>query len=95
MKAWFFVMFAICSYGQAFAQAHTKTNATATASSSFQEASLAVDQNQGSRWESNHDIRPSWFTLDFGAKYDLSEVILYWEAANAVTCLIEDSNDTT
>lgn len=52
LKTWGFVIFAICSYGQAYAQAHTKINAIAAACTSFQSASLAMDEGLGSRWES-------------------------------------------
>ena len=71
----------------------TKINAIATASTSLQSASLSVDENLVSRWESNHGVSPSWLTLDFKDKYNLSKVIIHWEAANAATYLIEGSND--
>lgn len=57
--------------------------ATATASTAIQAASLAVDGDLGTRWESAHQVDPSWLTLDFGAQYVLSEIEVIWEAANA------------
>ena len=52
LKTWGFVIFAICSYGQAYAQAHTKIKDISTASTSLQSASLTMDESLGSRWES-------------------------------------------
>lgn len=76
-------------------------SATATASSvefggptGVGPASNAVDGDlTTTRWGSAHGIDPSWVALDLGANYALSEVNLYWEAANAETYQIEGSLD--
>jgi len=72
-------------------------SATATASSSGPAggANLAVDGNMLTRWESAHGVDPSWITLDMGANYALSEVIIHWEAANAATYEIQGSADNS
>ena len=72
-------------------------SATATASSSGPAggASLAVDGNMSSRWESAQGIDPSWITLDLGANYALSEVIIHWEAANAANYEIQGSTNNS
>lgn len=69
--------------------------ATATASSSGAAgpASFAVDGNYLTRWESAHGIDPSQLTLDFGAAFTLSSVVIYWEAANAATYTVDGSVD--
>lgn len=84
---------AFCTFSQAHAQ--SQLSATATASTNFQAASLAVDGNQVSRWESSHGVTPSWLTLDLGEPFALSQVSIDWEAANAANYLIEGSNDNT
>ena len=43
--------------------------------------SFATDGNMATRWESLHNVDPSWLTLDFGATYDLTEVVIHWEAS--------------
>jgi len=72
-------------------------SATATASTSGAagDASLAVDGNPATRWESAHGVDPSWITLDLGAEYELYQVIIDWEAANAATYEIQGSNDNS
>jgi CxxC motif-containing protein (DUF1111 family) len=69
------------------------TNATATGSTNLQPASLAVDGDMNTRWESEHAISPSSLTLDLGQQYALSQVVIHWEAANAETYEIVGSND--
>ncbi|WGO98094.1 di-heme oxidoredictase family protein [Saccharophagus degradans] len=66
---------------------------TATASSG--NADVAIDNNAGTRWESDHGIDPSSFTLDLGATYSLNQVVIDWEAANAKVYAIQGSNDGT
>ena len=69
-------------------------SATATASSQLTgAASLAVDGSMATRWESAHGTDPSWITLDLGGAYDLANVIIHWEAANAATYEIQGSSD--
>ena len=72
-------------------------SATATASTfgAAGNASLAVDGNMATRWESAHGVDPSWITLDLGAGYSLTGVIIHWEAANAATYDIQGSTDNS
>ncbi|MEO0422977.1 MAG: di-heme oxidoredictase family protein [Pseudomonadota bacterium] len=67
--------------------------ATATASSEFQPASFAVDDDPATRWESVHGIEPVTLTLDLGRSYPLDRLEVHWEAANAETYRIDGSND--
>ena len=69
--------------------------ATATASTQLPNgsASLAVDGNLATRWESAHGVDPSWLTLDLGATHDLWRVVIRWEAANAEIYDLEGSQD--
>lgn len=66
---------------------------TATASTALQAASLAVDGDAGTRWESNHGVDPSWIMVDLGSTKNLTQVVIDWEAANASDYLIQGSND--
>ncbi len=52
----------------------------------------AVDGDLATRWSSGK-VSESWIRVDLGAKYDLSQVILTWEAAYATGYQIELSND--
>lgn len=74
-----------------------KLFATATASSSGSSggASAAVDGNLATRWESQFNTDPSTLTLDLGAPRNLSQVVIYWETANAATYNIEGSNNNS
>lgn len=85
---------ALCT---AEAPSPSRLAATATASSSGPAGGphLAVDGNLTTRWESAHGVDPSSITLDLGAGYSLSEVILHWEAANAATYEIQGSADNS
>ncbi|NND59439.1 MAG: thiol oxidoreductase, partial [Gammaproteobacteria bacterium] len=67
--------------------------ATATANSELQPASLAVDDNMNTRWETVHGLDPGILTLDLGLSFPLTRVEIHWEAANAGDYLIEGSND--
>jgi hypothetical protein len=55
---------------------------TATASSETQAASNANDGNAGTRWESAF-TNTEHITIDLGASYDVTQVILNWEGAFA------------
>ena len=66
---------------------------SATGSTNLQAASLAVDGDGSTRWESNFNTDPSWLTLDLGAAYALSSVTIDWEAANAAHYQLQGSND--
>jgi hypothetical protein len=68
-------------------------NASATASTALQPAGYAVDGNSGSRWESSHGLDPSWITIDLGSSFNLSNIEIDWEAANAESYDVQGSND--
>lgn len=70
-------------------------NATAFASSQFQAASLAVDGDLASRWESTHGVDPSWLTLDLGSSFNLTRAVIHWEAANAANYTVQGSNNNS
>ncbi|MES2935330.1 MAG: discoidin domain-containing protein [Pseudomonadota bacterium] len=70
-------------------------NKVATASTSSQAASNAVDVNASSRWESAHGVDPSWISVDLGGVYPLIEVAIDWEAANAANYQIQGSTNGT
>lgn len=68
-------------------------SATATASSG--DASLAIDGNDGSRWESAHGDGVQWLTVTLDKIYYLSEVKIHWEAANAKAYTLSVSTDNS
>ena len=57
------------------------TGLTATASSGT--ASVAVDNNMGTRWESAHGVDPQWVIVDLGEVKNVNAIKIYWEGANA------------
>lgn len=93
------MLFLLCSLfisHNLFAQTNLAQNKAATASSALTPALNAVDGNGGTRWESTHGISPSWLSVDLGANYNLSSVVIDWEAANAANYEIQGSvNGTT
>ncbi|MCE3252964.1 MAG: hypothetical protein K0Q67_1984 [Cellvibrio sp.] len=93
------ILFLLCSLflsHNLFAQTNLALNKTATASSALTPALNAVDGNGGTRWESAHGVSPSWLSVDLGANYALSSVVIDWEAANAASYDVQGSvNGTT
>ncbi|MDH3589426.1 MAG: discoidin domain-containing protein, partial [Gammaproteobacteria bacterium] len=71
----------------------TELAATATANSALQAASLAVDGNLSTRWETVHGVDPGILVLDLSRSYPLTRVEIHWEAANAESYTIDGSND--
>ncbi len=71
----------------------TELAATATANSELQPASLAVDGNPATRWETVHGLDPGILTLDLSQSYPLTQVVIHWEAANAESYTLDASND--
>ncbi|MCX7985809.1 MAG: discoidin domain-containing protein [Bacteroidales bacterium] len=53
----------------------------------------AVDGLPDTRWESVQGVDPQWISIDLQAQYNLSKVVLVWEAASAKAYRIETSND--
>lgn len=86
------LLLSICSL-PLYAQVDLALNKATSASTSIQAASLAVDGNSSTRWESAHAVDPSWFSVNLGSPYALSSVVIDWEAANAANYLIQGSND--
>ena len=52
----------------------------------------AIDGDFSTRWSSVYSD-PQWYQIDLGEKYNISQVILYWEAASAKDYTIDVSND--
>ncbi|WP_236250473.1 di-heme oxidoredictase family protein [Microbulbifer sp. ALW1] len=69
------------------------TGAPVSASTADLAASNAVDGDNGTRWASAAQTDPSWISVDLGQSYDLDQVEIFWEAANAETYQIQGSND--
>ena len=69
------------------------SGASATASTQDLPASNAIDGDGNTRWASAAQTDPSHITLDLGQSYDLSSVVIHWEAANAATYEVLGSND--
>ena len=65
--------------------------ASATASSGT--AGSAIDNNTGSRWESEHKVDPQWICVDFGARKKFNTVQLVHEGAYIKTYDIQISDD--
>jgi beta-glucosidase len=57
-------------------------------------ATNAVDGNPTTRWSSAFSD-PQWIYVDLGAVYNISEVVLYWEAAYGKSYQIQVSRDAT
>jgi hypothetical protein len=57
-------------------------------------ATNAVDGNPTTRWSSAFSD-PQWIYVDLGATYNISEVVLYWEAAYGKSYQIQVSPDAT
>ena len=64
----------------------------AYASTAKQAASLAVDGNTNSRWESEF-ADPQWMYVDLGSSYDIAKVAVMWEGAYAKKYHIQVSDD--
>ena len=74
-----------------------KLSATASASSTENAnfpASLAVDGNATTRWSSAF-ADPQWIQLDFGARRQISRVVLSWEAAASKSYSLGASDSAT
>lgn len=87
-----------------FSEFNLATGKPATSSSvkGDSKASLAVDGNMNTRWESRHSTDPGagpdvpeWITVDLNDQYELTRIIIRWEAAYArnYTLLLSDNGD--
>ena len=66
-----------------------------SATNDISPASLAVDGNAGTRWESAHGENNKTLTIDLLAIYKLTEIVINWEAAFASSFNIQVSTDKT
>ena len=55
-------------------------------------AANAVDGNPATRWSSKY-TDPQWYQVDLGKKYNITQVIIYWEVASAKNYSIEVSDN--
>jgi azurin len=86
----------LCSVSLSAQTAIKLSDGAATfASSQFQSAAFAVDGDPETRWESNHAVDPAFLTIDLGQAYNLSQVVIDWEAANAANYTIQGSNNNS
>ncbi len=69
------------------------TPVSASASTEYQSASLAIDKNAGSRWESTHGLDNQWLSLDLGSLKSVSKVVIDWETAAGKNYVIQVSAD--
>ena len=93
-----FISFILCTLTlSAFAQetdvnfALTANGATATATSG--NPLLAMDDNIGTRWESEHEVDPQTFTIDLGQVRTFNTIQIVWEGAYGKTFTISVSDD--
>ena len=70
-------------------------SAGASAIASSGTAGSAIDNNTGSRWESEHKVDPQWICVDFGARKKFNTVQLVHEGAYIKTYDIQISDDGT
>lgn len=93
----FYLMCSVLLLGSSnlYAQTDLALNKIAVASTNVQPATNAVDGNAGTRWESAAATDPSWISVDLGASYALTNVVVDWEAANAGTYQIQGSTNGT
>lgn len=68
-------------------------SATSSSVTGGNTASLAVDGNAGTRWESAQGSDPQWISIDLGGSYNISGVKLNWETAAAKDYKIQVSTD--
>ncbi|MDA3854249.1 MAG: discoidin domain-containing protein, partial [Bacteroidales bacterium] len=58
------------------------------------DASMAIDGNDGTRWESAHGTDAQWLAIKLDKTYDLSLIKIHWEGANAKAYSIKASQDS-
>lgn len=93
-----FISFILCTLTlSTFAQetdvnfALTANGATATATSG--NPLLAMDDNIGTRWESEHKVDPQTFTIDLGQVRTFNTIQIVWEGAYAKDFTVSVSSD--
>lgn len=78
-------------------EAVTISSASASSPSGYADgfwANAAIDGDMDTRWGSAFSD-PQYLILDLGQSYDLSRVLIHWEAANALNYTLEGSNDNS
>lgn len=78
MKHFYFTMAFLAISVLAFGQKYSGLTATASTGN----AALAVDNNPGTRWESEHSD-PQWLIVDLGEVKAVGVIKILWEGANA------------
>ncbi|MBP5197745.1 MAG: discoidin domain-containing protein [Lachnospiraceae bacterium] len=69
------------------------TPQTVSASTEYQSAGNAIDNNYGSRWESDHGLDNQWLSVGFGENKTVSKVEIAWETAAAKNYAVQVSTD--
>lgn len=89
----FFLVFVSLNIYADFAPDNIALRAHTWASSELMPAKNAVDGDNNTRWESQHNIDLAWLAIDLGKEYELSRIMISWEAANAKIYEVQGSND--
>ncbi len=102
-NAWGYSVWELKVYGSTAASSGSSNSANTNlaqgaivaASSQVQPATMAIDTNAGTRWESTHGVDPAWISLDFGSAKPLASVVIDWEAANAANYEVQGSTNNS
>jgi hypothetical protein len=89
----FALLLLVLGLGQAGAQVTCTDIPPVRARASSGDARQAVDNIAGSRWESLH-ADPQWLVVDLGQVYNVNQVRILWEVANAATYNLLGSADS-
>ncbi len=84
--------------GKTYTDLISKGGVTASSSSNINagsDASKAIDNNLGSRWESVHGVDPQFITLNLGKVAKFKKIGILWETASAKEYQVMISNDGT
>lgn len=88
MKHFYFTVAFLAISVLAFGQKYSGLTATASTGN----AALAVDNNPGTRWESEHSD-PQWIIVDLGETKTVGAIKIIWEGANAKNYTISFSTN--
>lgn len=94
-KAFLFIVLILfnCQLYAEYSPNNIAYGASVSASSEKLPAVNVVDGNLNTRWESEHGFDPQWLIIDLGKIYELDNIEINWEAANAATYEVQGSND--
>lgn len=90
MKHFYFTVALLAITVLAFGQKYSGLSATASSGN----AALTVDNDPGSRWESDHSD-PQWLIVDLGETKNVAVIKILWEGANAKNYTLSFSNNGT